>query len=231
MVKLDRLTFARLAEDTYAPPCSAALLGNWLLHDYVQDDNFLARAYRAAQGKVVVVAIRGSDNWKDGVIADLGAIGLSLNAMALKLNSAIDLASRMKYAFGDCWLVGHSLGGAYVQLLSAICELPGMTFNAPGALNLLNQMSPSAAVRIAGALGGGAMSLLSHRLSDYFNMAAASNNDAAFQAVVNLRGNMDPVSLVGTHVGMPLQTLHLKDQSPHPHSMKPIIRTLSLGAS
>jgi hypothetical protein len=34
------------------------------------------------------------------------------------------------------------------------------------------------------------------------------------------------VSQFGTHVGMPLQTIDCPTQSPHPHSMIPIIRAL-----
>ena len=118
MIKLDTLTFARIASDTYQPPCSTELLGDWVLQDMIEDENFLARAYKASSGKFVVVAFRGSANWRDALIADAGAIGLSLNALALKLNSAIDFTGKIKYLFGDCWLVGHSLGGAYVQLLT-----------------------------------------------------------------------------------------------------------------
>lgn len=227
MAGLDLLTLARMAADTYGPPCwTHGLVGDWYVHRYKDDENFHVRAYESRRSKLVVVAFRGSANWKDGVIADLGAIGLALNSLALKLNTAIDFTSEKRATHKNCWLVGHSLGGAYVQMLSAICEVPGTTFNAPGVLSLLNQMSPNAAVRLAGALGGGAMSVLSGHLSDYFNQAAAAMEDTAFQAVQNFRGNMDPVSLIGSHVGMPLQTLQLNDQSPHPHSMDPIIRKL-----
>jgi hypothetical protein len=229
MVKRDLVTFARIAADTYNPRHLSDLLGDWMVQDMIEDDNFLARAYKPAQGKGgLVVAFRGSANWKDGVVADCGAIGLSLNALALKLNSAIDFTGKIKTLYGDCWLVGHSLGGAYVQMLAAIADLPGTTFNAPGVLSLLNQMSPHLAVRLAGAIGGGALSVTTLHLVDYFNKAAAAMGDAGFQAVLNYRGNMDPVSLVGTHVGMPVQTIKLRDQSPHPHSMAPIIRTLEL---
>ena len=231
MAGLNLVTLARIAADTYGPPCSIhGLVGEWYVQDKKEEDNFLARSYVSLKGNLMVVAIRGSANWKDGVIADLGAIGLALNSLALKLDAAIEFTSGNKYKNNTCWLVGHSLGGAYVQMLAAICELPGTTFNAPGVLSLLNQMSPNAVVRLAGAVGGGAMSVLSHGISDYFNQAAAAMEDTAFQAVQNFRGNMDPVSLIGSHVGMPLQTLHLKDQSPHPHSMMAILRTIDPGA-
>lgn len=85
-----------------------------------------------------------------------------MNAIALLLNSAIDFTIKIKIMFGDCWLVGHSLGGASVQLIAAICDMPGVTFNAPGVLNLLNQMSSRIGTRIVGSVGGGAMSLLTN---------------------------------------------------------------------
>ena len=75
------------------------------------------------------------------------------------------------------------------------------------------------------------MSLLTHGLSDYFNKAVASADAHAFPAVANFRGNMDPVRLIGTHVGAPVQKIILGSQQPHPHSMIPLIRALALTAS
>jgi hypothetical protein len=230
MIRLDTLTFARIAADTYEPASSTALTGDWSIQDFNATDNFLVRAYKPSRGKFVVIAIRGSDNWKDWVVADAGAIGLSLNAMALHLNSAIDFTMKMKGLYGDCWLVGHSLGGAYVQLLAPICELPGVTFNAPGVLNLLNQMSSRIGTRMVGSIGGGAMSLLTHGLTDYFNKAVASVDDHAFPAVANFGANLDPVSRIGSHVGAPIQRVTLRGVPLNPHGMRPLLEALGYAA-
>lgn len=218
------LTLARLAKDVYEP--TSALTGDWTRQDRMDDGNFMAGLYVPARPGMAVVSFRGSDNWQDWVIADGAGIGLSLNAFAMKLNTAVDFTSRMRQAFPDLWLTGHSLGGAFVQLVAAICELPGMTYNAPGVLNLLNQMSSNPLVSVIGGMGGGILSTASLGLTDYFNKAAAANNDAAFTSVANYRGEWDPVSKIGTHVGAPVSTIRVASIAPHPHSMVPIIRAL-----
>ncbi|MBA2920543.1 hypothetical protein GON01_02415 [Sphingomonas sp. MAH-20] len=222
------LAFAEMANDTYVDGGISRLLGEWQLQDLITRDNFHARAYKHTRASLAVVAYRGTvpTSFKDVVVADLCGIGLSLNALALNLNTAIDFTGKIKAMYRDVWLTGHSLGGAYVQLLAAICELPGYTFNAPGVLNLLHQMSPNLAVRIAGGLGGGALSVLSRGTTDLITQVAAGVAGNNGEAILNYRGNFDPVSLVGVHVGAPLQTIELVDQKPHVHSMEPIIRTL-----
>lgn len=65
MIRLDTLTLARLAGNTCEPSSSTAMLGDWRIHDFNATDNFLARAYMPSRGKFVVIAFRGSDNWKD----------------------------------------------------------------------------------------------------------------------------------------------------------------------
>jgi hypothetical protein len=222
---INALTLAQMAADAYEPQC--ALLGEWTYQDLIERNNFQARAYKHNRASLAVVSFRGTANMRDALVADLGAIGFSLNALALELNSAIDFTGKIKGMFKDVWLTGHSLGGAYVQLIAAICELPGYTFNAPGVLNLLHQMSPNLAVRLCGGLGGGLLSVLSGGRSDFITQVAggiAGNNG---EAILNYRGNLDPVSLIGVHVGAPMQTIALPDQRPHPHSMEPIIRALS----
>ncbi len=223
---LNMLALARMADDVYAPGNSTLLLGDWILQDMIEDKNFRARAYKHARRRVAVVVFRGTANWRDAVVADAGAIGLSLNALALKMNSAIDFTTKIKTLYPAMWMTGHSLGGAYVQLMSAICDVPGTTFNAPGVTGLINQMSSNPLVRLAGSVGGGAMSLLTLKASDLLNMAAASFEDAAFQPVANYRGHLDPVSLIGVHVGQRVKSIRVANQSPHPHSMQPIIRSL-----
>jgi len=220
------LTMARLADHVYQ---DSKVIGDWTRDDRLDDGNFMAALYvPSGKRRQAIVSIRGSANWQDWVIADGGGIGLSLNAFGMKLNSAIDFTSKVKATFPDVWVTGHSLGGAFVQLVAAICEVPGMTFNAPGVLNLVNQMSSNPLVSMIGGLGGGVLSTATLGLANYFNMAAAAGEDAAFQSVLNYRGEWDPVSKIGVHVGAPISTIQVASVAPHPHSMEPIIRALSL---
>lgn len=221
------LTLARMAQDIYES--SSGMTDGWTLQRRMEDDNFLAGLYVSAQrGRPAVISFRGSANWQDWVIADAGGIGLSLNAFAMKLNTAVDFTSRMKVSFPNLWLTGHSLGGAFVQLVAAICEVPGMTFNAPGVLNLLNQMSSNPLISAIGGIGGGVLSVGTLGFTNILNMAAAAGNDAAFSPIQNFRGEWDPVSQVGRHVGAEVQTIRVASVAPHPHSMVPIIRALEL---
>ena len=64
--------------------------------------------------------VRGTANMKDAVAADLGGIGLGLNALAMKLNDALEFTSGVSHQAEVTWLTGHSLGGAFVQMVGAI---------------------------------------------------------------------------------------------------------------
>ncbi|TCH98969.1 hypothetical protein EJV46_10475 [Roseococcus sp. SYP-B2431] len=205
------------------------------IQDLYENDNFRARVYwRTGRARIACVCFRGTANWKDTVYADIGGIGLGLNALAMKINDAVTFTSMIARKADIVWLTGHSLGGAFVQIVGAICQLPGVTWNAPGCLALMNQMSSNPVRALVGGAGSAGVSMLSSLITagiggqvvTLLNKAAAAGGDDAFAPIVNFRGNMDPVSLVGAHVGLPLQTIQLASQSPHPHSMVPLIQAL-----
>jgi hypothetical protein len=216
----DLLSMAQMAEDCYANESSTRMLGRWVRQDKPRKyGNFYACAYkRDGKANIVTVAFRGTDDKTDAIVDDVGGIGLGLNAVAMDLNQAVEYAAMWKRQASTLWLTGHSLGGAYVQLVGSILDVPGATFNAPGVLNLLNQMSTSWARRLV----AGALHSLSLGKIAYFTGA----DDGVMGAIGNFRGEWDPVSRVGVHVGAPLQTIKVASLKPHPHSMLPIIQAL-----
>ena len=233
----DLLGLARIADDIYADASNSALLKDWQtdgLQDLYENDNFRVRVYWRARGRIACVCYRGTANAKDAVVADLGGIGLGLNALAMKLNDAVEFTANVTRRAEITWLTGHSLGGAFAQLVGAISNLPAVTWNAPGALALLNQMSGNPLRALIGGAGSAGVSALASlgsfglggQLVSYFNKAAAGMGNDAFPPVANFRGNMDPVSLLGVHIGAPLQMLDCPTQAPHPHSMLPLIAAL-----
>ena len=236
----DILNMARIADDVYNDIGESSMLRDWhtrQVQDLYENDNFRARAYwRGAGNKVACVCFRGTANMKDAVYADLGGIGLGLNALAMKLNDAVEFTAGVARQAEIVWLTGHSLGGAFVQMVGAILGLPGITWNAPGALALVNQMSSNPVRAFVGGAGSAGVSFLASlatlgvggQIVTALNKIAAAGGDEAFAPIANFRGDMDPVSLFGSHVGAPLQTILCPTQHPHPHSMIPIIRALEL---
>ena len=234
----DILNMARIANDVYAETANSGMLRDWhtnQIQDLYENDNFRARVYWKGPGnKIACVCFRGTANMKDAVAADLGGIGLGLNALAMKLNDAVDFTAGVTHQADVVWLTGHSLGGAFVQMVGAILGLPGVTWNAPGALALVNQLSSNpvrAAVGGAGSAGVGFLASLATlglggQIVAAMNKIVAASGDDAFAPIANFRGNWDPVSQFGSHVGMPLQTIDCPTQAPHPHSMLPIIAAL-----
>lgn len=234
----DILNMARIANDIYGGTANSNMLRDWhtsQIQDLYENDNFCARVYWKGSGhKVACVCFRGTANLKDAVVADLGGIGLGLNALAMKLNDAVEFTAGVARQAEVVWLTGHSLGGAFVQMVGAILGLPGITWNAPGALALVNQLSSNPVrAAIGGACSAGVGFLaslatlgLGGRIVTALNQAAAAYGDEAFAPIANFRGNWDPVSQFGSHVGMPLQTIDCPTQAPHPHSMVPIILAL-----
>ena len=223
-----------MANDVYENVSVSSLLSRWTVSDTLNKENLRLRAYRNTATRTLVIAVRGTANWQDTVNADLIGIGLGGGVLGLRMNDALTFASDAAFGARDVWLTGHSLGGAYVQLLAAMMDVPGMTFNAPGATAMLNQMSGNPLVAAAGGLGSGAMQLLATAIGakaggtaiDFITKAAAGAGGFAYGAVANYRGNMDPVSKIGVHVGMPVVTIPLASQMPHPHSMVPLIQAL-----
>ncbi len=234
----DILNMARIADDIYGDTANSGMLRDWhtsQIQDLYENDNFRARVYWKGPGnKIACVCFRGTANMKDAVAADLGGIGMGLNALAMKLNDAVEFTAGVTHQAEVVWLTGHSLGGAFVQMVGAILGLPGVTWNAPGALALVNQLSANpvrAAVGGAGSAGVGFLASLASlglggQIVAAMNQIVAASADDAFAPIANFRGNWDPVSQFGSHVGMPLQTIDCPTQAPHPHSMLPLIAAL-----
>jgi hypothetical protein len=226
------LGFAEMALDCYEDPGSSPLQG-WRRIETTQNKNFFAAAYRQDRTNSVAVAYRGTViGSKRDYAADLGGIGFSLNALLLEIQSAVDFAYKYSQRTNDVWLVGHSLGGAYVQLVAAILNMWGITFNAPGVLNLVNQISTHRATKIVGTFCSPAMQVVLRTFApvdvvSFFNKAAAADDDLAFVPVSNYRAQNDPVSLTGTHVGAPLKVIPVHSTSPlDAHRMVHIVEAL-----
>lgn len=227
------IDLAKMSEDVYREHQDSKMLGKWSVKDTLNEDNLRIRAYENSSSKTLVLCIRGTANTKDLVISDLAGIGMGGGALGLKMNDAVTFTADYAACNKDVWLTGHSLGGAYVQLLSCILDVPGVTFNAPGVVALVNQMDSNPLVATAGGAASAGMGVLASLAApfgadivDFITKAAAGASNNAFGAVSNYRGNMDPVSKVGVHVGMPPVTIDLDSQRPHPHSMVPLIAAL-----
>jgi len=200
-----------------------------------QNDNFFASAYRFKNTDLVAIAYRGTrpKSVHDWVVSDLAGIGMSLGSRAMYIQSALDIAHywRSQSKSKMVWLVGHSLGGAYVQIVAALLNLWGVTFNAPGVLHLVNHYSGHPFTKVVGATATPVAQTLQSfllqfqdcGLMDFMNQVAAADDDMPFAPVANYRGQNDPVSLIGVHVGTPMQTLQVDGL---PHLMAPIVHSL-----
>ncbi len=226
------VAFAEMAADCYnRTPCALDFHGWKRSSDKdlgsISSNNFFACAYQLRNTNIVAVGYRGTqppalnrrglqDSGRDIIFADMGGIGLSLNSLAMNVQDALDFAYQWSQRAECVWLTGHSLGGAYVQIAAAILGLAGFTFNAPGALHLVNQYSQNALTKYAGSICNPTMQILVESLShldlvNYFGKALAADNDLAFAAVANYRAQNDPVSRLGAHVGAPMQVIQVRD--------------------
>lgn len=195
------------------------------------DNNFYACAYRLRNTDFVAIAYRGTANVRDAVYADLAGIGLSVNSLAMNVQSALDFAYLWSQRTNNLWLVGHSLGGAYVQIVAAVFNMWGMTFNAPGVLHLVNQYSDHALTKVVGSVCSPAMQILTLSfgrvdLLNFFNKAVAADDDHSFPAVANYRAHNDPVSLVGQHVGAPMTAIRVDPAPSKIHRMATLVDAL-----
>ncbi|NNF17004.1 MAG: hypothetical protein HKN70_09665 [Gammaproteobacteria bacterium] len=228
------IDLAKMADDVYLDANESRLHGNWAIKDALNVENLRIRAYEGTRSKTLVLCIRGTANTQDLVVSDLAGIGLGGGVLGLKMNDAVAFTSDYARSSKDVWLTGHSLGGAYVQILSCILNVPGVTFNAPGVVSMINQMDGHPVIAALGGIAGAGMGVLASIASplfgkdivDFITKSAAGASNNAFGTVANYRGNLDPVSKVGVHVGTPPITINLASQKPHPHSMVPLIAAL-----
>lgn len=190
--------------------------------------NFYACAYKLKNTDFTAIAYRGTANRRDIFMADAAGIGLSLNSLAMNVQPALDFAYQWSQRTNNIWLVGHSLGGAYVQIVAATMKMWGMTFNAPGVLHLVNQYSNHPFTKFGGSVCSPAMQILTHSfgsidLVNYFNKALAADDDDAFAAVANYRAHNDPVSMLGAHVGAPMNVIRVDPALNKIHKMRTIV--------
>jgi len=228
--------FAELAADCYNQKDSGLNFHGWRRSTHptlgsVTDGNFYACAYELKKTDVVAIAFRGTviSNWGD-VVADLGGIGLSLNSLVLDVQTALDFAWQWSTRTKNIWLTGHSLGGAYVQIVAAILNMCGATFNAPGVVHLVNQYSNHPLTRFGGGIFSPVMQIMASEfhaagLVDYFTEALAADDDLAFAPVLNYRAQFDPVGRLGVHVGAPMEIIQVRNAA-NPHAMSLIVEAL-----
>ena len=227
---------AELAADCYNQNDSGNDFHGWRRSNHpslgsVTDGNFYACAYELKKTDIVAIAFRGTviSNWGD-IAADLGGIGLSLNSLVLDVQTALDFTWQWSARKKNIWLTGHSLGGAYVQIVAAVLNMCGVTFNAPGVVHLVNQYSEHPLTRFAGGVFSPAMQVLASGfhaagLVDYFAEALAADDDMAFAAVANYRAQFDPVGRLGVHVGAPIKIIQVRNAA-NPHAMSLIVEAL-----
>lgn len=231
------VAFAEIAADCYnEKDFVPGDLHGWKRSDNKQfgsasDNNFYACAYHHRKADFVAIAYRGTANTRDVLYADAAGIGLSLNSLSMNVQAALDFAYGWSQRAKNIWLVGHSLGGAYVQIVAAVFNMWGVTFNAPGVVHLVNQYSQHPLTKIVGSVCNPAMQILLRSfagvdLVNYFTKAVAADDDLAFAAVANYRAQNDPVSLLGTHVGAPVKVIKVDPALGKIHRMATIVEAL-----
>lgn len=236
------LGLAQIANDVYHSAKPNADLQGWTRSSakasMFSAGNFLARAYQHSKFGAYAVVFRGTD-LNDGlgiaagdVNADLQGIGVG-SISALNLAAAISFSSYWAKQSKHVWVVGHSLGGAYAQLVAAKLNLFGMTFNAPGVLHLVNQLSGHPLEEFVGAFSSPVIQVMvrgfgSIDLVSFFDKAASSDDESAFPAVANYRAQGDVVSLCGVQVGAPEQVIRVAGSSDpvNQHRMERIVEAL-----
>lgn len=137
------LECALLADNVYMP--TAENLPRGYIEIQIQGARHLGRKFFARtykKGDEVIIAIRGSQEWEDWVIAD-GDIAFK-NMPIDQVGDAFDYFIAVKSQFSPetssqdsprFLLVGHSLGGGLAALVASrvsTAKVKGITFNAPG---------------------------------------------------------------------------------------------------
>jgi len=189
--------------------------------------NFYACAYKLKNTDFIAIAYRGTANNRDIFLADAAGIGLSLNSLAMNVQPALDFAYQWSQRSNNIWLVGHSLGGAYVQIVAATMKMWGMNLMLP-ACYTVNQYSNHPFAKFGGSVCSPAMQILTYSfgsidLVNYFNKALAADDDEAFAAVANYRAHNDPVSMLGAHVGAPMNVIRVDPALNKTHRMSTIV--------
>jgi hypothetical protein len=115
----------------------AAVAGYRPIEIASQTPGFSARAFVSPSGDRVVLAIAGSNEWRDWTGPNPTFItpsGAPTAAMTDYVEEAADMVAllRRDYPGAEVMLTGHSLGGAIAQIVAHVGGLDATTFNAPG---------------------------------------------------------------------------------------------------
>lgn len=110
---------------------------------YFIKDNFACAAYR--NGNKVIISFRGTDDPADILISDghIAAGKIPDKEFEYAEMFYAEVQNHFKDENVEIEFTGHSLGGAIAQLLGAKYGNKTVTFNAPGMLNMLDQIGCS----------------------------------------------------------------------------------------
>lgn len=144
--------YALMSLDVYQNPTDNVVLpSNWspLLHSpgYLNNDGYYGIAYINLNSKKLVIAHRGTDDLYD--VDDDAALFLQ-SATSQFVDSVQPFIQQVKSfltdhadAYGTGYqlsFTGHSLGAALAELSVAQENVPGVTFDSPGTLPIINNM-------------------------------------------------------------------------------------------
>lgn len=130
------LKYATLSDAAYGR--GAVPLGWEVIHTSPPSETgFAAIAVRNNATGEIVIAFRGTDDWKD-VTGNWGPLARQSGSLP-QLKEAEAFYQQVRALYGDnITLTGHSLGGALAQLVAALAksihgvDVPALTYNAPG---------------------------------------------------------------------------------------------------
>jgi hypothetical protein len=191
MAATDLYGYARMSNDVYTKGSAGAPFR--VLRE-IHRQNFTAKVY-VLPGHRAVLSIAGTKDARDAVVEDAIGIGLTGSTMFLHVTFAFALTKSLMASY-KVEVCGHSLGGAYAQLIAREYELTCVTFNAPGAAQMARMTLP-----------GGAFNPTNLAFGELRNVY-----DAVFDktAMFHFRHPQDVVSRIGNHCGLrPVRDLRM----------------------
>jgi hypothetical protein len=193
MPATDLYGYARMSNDVYTKGSTGAPFR--VLRE-IRSGNFTAKVY-ALPGHNAVISFAGTDDKRDAVVEDAIGIGLTGSTMFLHTTLAFAMAKSLKASYNAVEVCGHSLGGAYAQLVAREFELTCVTFNAPGAAQMARMTLP-----------GGAFNPTNLVVGEMRNAYAAVFDKTA---MFHFRHPQDVVSRIGNHCGLrPVRDLRMQ---------------------